>query len=122
MEKAGRETPDAKKSAAAEKHTSWKDPWVDALVHNPKEIPDTVLIAGYVGDSPDENAIRVFLDPQLRWIIDVPVAAIAHREPVPRNLSSLGGSYLWINAAAWADCKYHQRRTTCVPAAGQPNR
>jgi len=112
MEKQGKEskTEAPASGAVPKRHAIWRDRWVSELVRDPDKIPETVLIAGYLGDSPDENAVRVFLDSQLQLAIDVPADSIAHREEISRTFSPLGGSYLWIIASELRNCKYYRRQ------------
>lgn len=83
----------------------WRDAWVTKLAADPAKNPETVLLTGYIADAPDNQSIRVFLDPQLQQWVDVPVDAILHREEIPRTVSVLGGSHLWLKRASWVNCK-----------------
>lgn len=91
--------------AKHEEARNWRDAWVTKLAADPAKNPETVLLTGYVADGPDNQSIRVYLDPQLTQWVDVPVDAILHREEVPRTVSVLGGSHLWLKRASWANCK-----------------
>lgn len=88
----------------------WRDPWLIKLVEDPGKIPSVMLLSGYLADSPDEKAIRVFFDLQLWWCIDIPKDAVLHREEIPKSTSWLGGSYLWIDRGAWSTCKTYWRQ------------
>ncbi|MCS3519237.1 hypothetical protein [Bradyrhizobium elkanii] len=90
--------------------SEWFDPWLGKLIEDPNKIPNVMLLCGYTTNSPDEKAVRVFCDPQLLWCIDVPKDAILHREGYSTSTSPLGGSYLWIDRAAWWSCRTYRRQ------------
>lgn len=92
---------------------AWHDPWVKKLCGGDNVIAETVLIAGYLGDSPDAGMLRVYFDPYLTWAVDVPTDGIAHREEIPRAFSPLGGSYLWIAKDSWEARKPYQLQQVC---------
>jgi len=89
---------------------SWRDSWVSALVKDPRQIPDTVVVAGFVGESPDREHLRLFADPSLRCCFDIPLESVRHREEIPRTYSPLGGSFLWVDVAGWPKIRAYQRR------------
>jgi hypothetical protein len=95
--------------AAADLRDDWRDPWLSRVIEKPNKIPNVVLISGYLTDSPDAEAVRVYCDPQLSWCVDVPKEAILHRESIPKSTSPFGGSYLWIDRGAWSTCKMYWR-------------
>lgn len=97
-------------AVATTEHHVWRDDWIQALIKDPREIPDAVVISGYVGDSTDPKMVRVYFDPHLQRAVDVPVDTILHREEIPRASSPLGGSYLWIASSAWPNCVHYSTR------------
>jgi hypothetical protein len=88
----------------------WREPWLSKIVEDPTKIPNVKLLYGYLTDSPDKEAVRVFFDPEMSWCIDVPKDAILHREGCSKSTSALGGSYLWIDRGAWSTCKTYRRQ------------
>lgn len=95
---------------AADALRGWHDPWVTALVKTPDRLPNLLFLAGYVGESPDHECLRIYLDPCLTQCYDVPGDAVLHREEIPRTVSPLGGSYLWIDAAQWRYVRAYRRQ------------
>lgn len=83
-----------------------RDDFVAAIVEDPNAPPDTVLLSGFVGDSPEPNHARLYLDPELRSYVDIPNDAILFSKPVPEERSALGGSFLWIKRDA--ELLYHK--------------
>lgn len=99
--------------ATKAENAAWHDPWIKTLCGGGNVYAETVLVAGYVGASSDEGHVRIFFDPHLSYAVDVPTAGIAHREEIPRNVSPLGGSYLWIARDSWDARKPYQLQQVC---------
>jgi hypothetical protein len=76
------------------------DDFVGRVVADPANPPNAVLIQGFVGASDAKDHIRVYADPSLASYVDVPSAAVIHSVELPEDQSPLGGSMLWIDAAA----------------------
>jgi hypothetical protein len=74
------------------------DDFVNAVHADPANAEPTVLLAGYLGRSPEEGNVRVYLDPSLSNWLEVPEAEVIHSRPIAD--SPLGGSQLWVRASA----------------------
>lgn len=73
-----------------------KADFVTKLVQDPQAPPKTKFLSGYIGDAPDKDQIRLYLDVELKNFLDIPVGSILHVMDMPKEQSPLGGSYLWI--------------------------
>lgn len=76
------------------------DDFVEKVVTDPSQPPDVVVLSGFVGRSADEGHIRVYADPSLASWVDVPADAVRHTARLTPEQSPLGGSLLWVAAAA----------------------
>ena len=88
--------------------SKWTDEWVTKLAADPNKVPGVTVLTGFIGRSSDGKSVRVFLNAELQNWADIPAEAILHREPVPKTVSPLGGSYLWVDRTAWSACKMNQ--------------
>src|SRR4249920_1489103 len=52
--------------------------FVDDIVKDPKEPPQTLLLQGYPGAAADDGDTRLYLDPALSSYVDVPKDAVLH--------------------------------------------
>lgn len=94
----------AKQNTEAD-YSGWTDDWVAKLAADPNKKPDVVVVTGFCGTAPEGKSVRVFLNAELQNWVDVPVEAVLHREAIPKSVSPLGGSYLWIDKSAWSSCQ-----------------
>ncbi len=76
------------------------DDFVSKIVTDAKNPPHTLLLKGYVGASSEEGHIRLYLDSELSDYVEIPEAAILHSQEMPKDKSSIGGSYIWIQRNA----------------------
>ncbi|MCP4654739.1 MAG: hypothetical protein GY856_04885, partial [bacterium] len=76
---------------------SKEDEIVSKLVKDPDNPPETLLLAAFLGRSSEENHTRLYLDPQLKYSIEVPDDAILHTQKLDQPL---GGSYVWVSQDA----------------------
>jgi hypothetical protein len=74
--------------------------FVDKLVTDPKKPPQTLLLAGFTGASSEEDHTRLYFDAQLADYVEIPDAAILHKQAMPVEQSPLGASYLWVQRDA----------------------
>jgi hypothetical protein len=72
--------------------------FVDKIVKDPKNPPDTVMLSGYLGASSEDGHTRLYFDPSLGSYVEIPDDAILHTEPVEGD--SLGARRVWINRGA----------------------
>ena len=101
--------PKVAKADAANTNITWYDEWLNKLAGDGDKLTSTVMLGGYVGRSPEEGTIRVYFDHHLLQAVDIAIEGIVHREAIPRSLSPLGGSYLWVTPDSWDARKYYQR-------------
>src|SRR5581483_7532414 len=74
--------------------------FIDKIVKDPNNPPDTLLLQGYLGASSEEGHTRLYLDPNLSDYVEIPSDAILHTVEIPKDQSPLGGNYVWINRDA----------------------
>jgi hypothetical protein len=84
----------------AEKPKSSRDNFIAKIVKDPKLVPDTLLLNGYLGDSSEDKHTRLYFDAQLSSYVEIPEEAILHTQDYPSGSSPLGGSYVWIKKDA----------------------
>ena len=53
-------------------------------------------IRGYVGEQRDRGSVRIYLDLELRYFMDVPLDAVVHSERIPESALPLGGVVVWV--------------------------
>jgi hypothetical protein len=75
------------------------DEFTAKAVPDPKN-PEASLVTGFVGVSSEPGKTRIYWDPSLSSYVDVDTADILHSEPVPKEQSGLGGSYIWLKRSA----------------------
>src|SRR6266481_3275541 len=76
------------------------DALVSRIVGDPAQPADTIWLTGFLGPSSEAGHTRVYSDPSFETYVDVPTDAIIHTEPLPKDQSPLGGSYVWIKKDA----------------------
>ena len=84
----------------AEKSRSHKDSFVSKVVTDPANVPDTLLLSGWLGDSSLPNQTRLYFDPQLSNYVEIPDDAILHSQDQPAGPSLPGASHVWIKKEA----------------------
>jgi hypothetical protein len=87
------------------------DAFIAKVVSDPAKPPETLLIQGFLGASSEPDHTRVYADVTLDSYVDVANADIIHMEPLPKEQSPMGGSYLWIKKSA-----------DVLPGSGEPER
>lgn len=73
-----------------------EDDFVSAIVPEPSDPPDAILVVGFVGRSADKEMTRIYLDVMLGSFIDVRDTAVLHGKRIPETQSPLGGWYVWL--------------------------
>ena len=76
------------------------DALVSRIVGDPAKPADTIWLTGFLGPSSEDGHTRVYSDPSFETYVDVPTDAIIHTEPLPKDQSPLGGSYVWLKKDA----------------------
>jgi hypothetical protein len=72
------------------------DDFIAKAVPDPKNSGGTQLVSGFIGASPEPEHTRIYWDASLSTYVDVKTADIFHSEPLPKEQSPLGGSYIWL--------------------------
>jgi hypothetical protein len=70
------------------------------IVSDPKNVPDVMLLTGYLGASSEEGHERLYLSPDLTSYVEIPKAAILHQAPLPTEQDAHGGVTLWVKKDA----------------------
>jgi hypothetical protein len=70
------------------------------LVKDPGNVPDVMLLYGYVGASSEPEHDRLYLSPDLASYVEVPRNAILHRVTAPLEQDPHGGVTLWVKKDA----------------------
>lgn len=76
------------------------DAFVERVVKDPKNPPDTILLSGYVGSSSEPEHTRLYFSPDLKVYVDIPNDGILASESIPKEHSRFGGWDLWIKSEA----------------------
>jgi hypothetical protein len=82
----------------ADKPKSSSDNFIAKIVKDPKQVPDTLLLSGYLGTSSEDKYTRLYFDAQLSNFADIPNDACLHTQDYPDD--PLGRSYVWIKKDA----------------------
>ncbi|HEY6346015.1 MAG TPA: hypothetical protein VIY49_31390 [Bryobacteraceae bacterium] len=86
--------------ADGEKSKVRLDAFTAKVVLDPKNPGDSLLLTGFLGAAADSKQTRIYWDPSLSSYVDVDTADIIHAEPLPKEHSPLGGSYIWVKRSA----------------------
>jgi hypothetical protein len=76
------------------------DAFTAKVVPDPKNPSESLLLTGFLGAATDSKQTRIYWDPSLSSHVDVDTADIIHAEPLPKEQSPLGGSYIWVKRSA----------------------
>ncbi len=77
-----------------------KSKFVSEIAKDPKQLPNVLLLSGYLGDSSEEDHARLYLDPEFDNYVEIPNEGILYTQDIPEEELPLGGSYVWIEADA----------------------
>src|SRR5262249_29672471 len=75
-------------------------PFVRDIVSDPKNVPDVMLLYGYLGASSEEGHERLYLSPDLTNYVEVPRDAVLHQMEAPKEQDPHGGVTLWVKKDA----------------------
>jgi hypothetical protein len=78
------------------------DEFIGRVVRDPSQPQETLLLQGFLGASSEPDHTRIYSDVTLESYIDVANADIIHSEPLPKEESPMGGSYVWVKKSAEA--------------------
>jgi hypothetical protein len=76
------------------------DAFTSKVVPDPKNPGEALLVTGFLGASPEPEHTRIYWDASLSTSVDVNASDIIHIEPLPKEQSPLGGSFIWLKRAA----------------------
>src|SRR5271154_1564907 len=74
--------------------------FVRHIVTDPKNVPDVMLLTGYLGASSEDGHERLYLSPDLTNYVEIPKAAILHQEALPTEQDAHGGVTVWVKKDA----------------------
>jgi hypothetical protein len=83
-------------SAKAELNTDSQANWIAKIVEDPTDVPSLILMFGFVGKASKEDHIRIYLNPMLNCLSEIPKDAIIHQQDVSGPQFPLGGTFFWI--------------------------
>jgi hypothetical protein len=69
-----------------------QDALVEALVSDPDDVPDVVMLQGYLGRGGVEGTWRLYFTPDLDDYVDIPADKILHRRRLPDDR----GTMIWV--------------------------
>ncbi len=84
----------------AQKTNLKSDNFVAKIVTDPKQVPDALLLRGFMGASSEDKHTRLYFDAQLSSYVEIPDDGILYTQDLSTETSPLGGSYVWINKDA----------------------
>ena len=74
--------------------------FVRDIVSDPNNVPDVMLLYGYLGASSEEGHERLYLGADLTNYVEVPANAVLHRMAAPKEQDPHGGTTLWVKKDA----------------------
>jgi len=75
-------------------------PFVRNIVEDPKNVPDVMLLYGYLGASSEEDHHRLYLSQDLTNYVEVPKKAVLHQMAAPKEQDPHGGVTVWVKKDA----------------------
>src|SRR4051812_30252613 len=73
--------------------------FIEKVVSDAKDPPETRLLNGWLGDAADEGYRRLYTNAELSAYFDIPVDAILHTEPI-RDAQPPGAVFVWVRRDA----------------------
>ena len=86
--------------AQAPQSPGGNDNFIRRIVTDPKNVPDVMLLTGYLGASSEEAHERLYLSADLTNYVEIPNTAILHQAPLPKEQDAHGGVTLWVRKRA----------------------
>jgi hypothetical protein len=86
--------------AQAPRSSDGNDSFIRHIVTDPKNVPDVMLLTGYLGASSEEAHERLYLSADLTNYVEIPNTAILHQAPLPKEQDAHGGVTLWVRKDA----------------------
>jgi hypothetical protein len=82
----------------ADKPKATNDNFIAKIVKDPKQVPDALMLTGYLGASSESNHTRLYFNAQLSSYVEIPDDGILNTQDYPGD--ALGGSFVWIKRDA----------------------
>jgi hypothetical protein len=82
--------------AQAPQSPGGNDNFIRHIVTDPKNVPDVMLLTGYLGASSEEDHERLYRSLDLSNYVEIPKAAILHQVPLPKEQDAHGGVTVWV--------------------------
>src|SRR5215469_9040169 len=101
--------------AQAPRRTEDAADFVRQIVADPKNVPDLMLLYGYLGASSEEGHERLYLSPDLSNFVEIPEKAVLHRAQAAKEQDPNGGVTLWVRK----DAKLNYKMAPAQAAAQQ---
>jgi len=89
------------------KTTPTPDQLAEKLVTDPAEVPDLLLLVGFLGRSSRPKHIRLYLTPEMGEYAEIPGNGVVHTVSLQSDDRPLGGSAVWIKR----ETQVHRVRT-----------
>jgi hypothetical protein len=74
--------------------------FVRDIVSDPNNVPEVILVYGYLGASSEADHERLYLSTDLANYVEIPSSAILHRLAAPQEQDPHGGVTLWVRKDA----------------------
>ena len=82
----------------ADKPKGTTDNFISRIVKDPKQVPDALLLTGYLGASSEDKHTRLYFNAQLSNYVEIPDDGILNTQEFPGD--PLGSSFVWIKQDA----------------------
>ncbi len=82
----------------ADKPKGTTDNFISRIVKDPKQVPDALMLTGYLGASSEAKHTRLYFNAQLSSYVEIPDEGILTTQDLPEDV--LGGSIVWIKKDA----------------------
>jgi hypothetical protein len=77
-----------------------QDELIERLVPDPSQIPDLIVLAGFLGRSNRDGYWRLYFTPELNDYIEFSEQDVRHTVAIPPELSPMGGTQVWLRRDA----------------------
>jgi len=86
--------------AQAPRSPDGNDNFIRHVVTDPKNVPDVMVLTGYLGDSSEEGYDRLYDSVDCSRWAEIPKTAILHQAPLPKEQDAHGGVTVWVKKDA----------------------
>ncbi|MBE5096796.1 hypothetical protein [Bacillus thuringiensis] len=77
-----------------------QDDIVDHLVFDPSQIPNVMMLSGFLGESSRHGYWRLYSTPELNNYVEFSEADVIHSKPLNTKQFPLGGTFVWVKKDA----------------------